>query len=87
MSRRLFLERAHSCFSEHNETCSAVFFKSVRSRQSRKVMYRVREEKGRVVRETEELVRVTTDHFRGFFQERNIEHANVFLEHLSQQLS
>ncbi|CAB1343287.1 unnamed protein product [Coregonus sp. 'balchen'] len=40
---RAFLERAHSGFLEHDETCSAVFFKSVRGRQSRKVMYRARE--------------------------------------------
>ncbi|CAB1330918.1 unnamed protein product [Coregonus sp. 'balchen'] len=60
---RAFLERAHSGFLEHDETCSAVFFKSVRGRQSRKVMYGVREENGRVLRETEEMVKVTTEHF------------------------
>ncbi|CAB1312771.1 unnamed protein product [Coregonus sp. 'balchen'] len=63
-----FLERAHSGFLEHDETYSTVFFKLVRGRQSRKVMYRVREENGRVVRETEEIVKVTTEHFRGFFK-------------------
>ncbi|CAB1332955.1 unnamed protein product [Coregonus sp. 'balchen'] len=84
---RPFLERAHSGFLEHDETCSAVFFKSVRGRQSRKVMYGVREENGRVVRETEEMVKVTTEHFRGFFQERavDVEQGNVFLEHLSRR--
>ncbi|CAB1348842.1 unnamed protein product [Coregonus sp. 'balchen'] len=85
---RAFLERAHSGFLEHDETCSAVFFKSVRGRQSRKVMYGVSEENGRVVRETEEMVKVTTEHFRGFFQERavDVEQGNVFLEHLSRRV-
>ncbi|CAB1323375.1 unnamed protein product, partial [Coregonus sp. 'balchen'] len=82
-----FLERAHSGFLEHDETCSAMFFKSVRVRQSRKVMYGVREENGRVVRETEEMVKVTAEHFRGFFQERavDVEQGNVFSEHLSRR--
>ncbi|CAB1340743.1 unnamed protein product [Coregonus sp. 'balchen'] len=85
---RAFLEHAHSGFLEHDETCSAVFFKSVRGRQSRKVMYGVREENGRVVRETEEMVKVTTEHFQGFFQERavDVEQGNVFLEHLSRRV-
>ncbi|CAB1314526.1 unnamed protein product [Coregonus sp. 'balchen'] len=51
-------------------------------------MYGVREESGRVVRDTEEMVKVTTEHFQGFFQERavDVEQGNVFLEHLSQQV-
>ncbi|CAB1325345.1 unnamed protein product [Coregonus sp. 'balchen'] len=78
---RAFLMRARSGFIEHDETCSAGFFKSVRERQSRKVMYGVREESGRVVRETEEMVKMTTEHFQGFFQERavDVEQGNVSL--------
>uniref|UniRef100_A0A8K9V1F6 Reverse transcriptase domain-containing protein n=1 Tax=Oncorhynchus mykiss TaxID=8022 RepID=A0A8K9V1F6_ONCMY len=85
---RAFLERAHSGFLEHNETCSAMFFKSVRARQSRKVMKGVREENGSIVSKPEEMVRVTTDHFQGLFKEREIdvEQGNVFLEHLSRRL-
>uniref|UniRef100_A0AAZ3PI26 Reverse transcriptase domain-containing protein n=1 Tax=Oncorhynchus tshawytscha TaxID=74940 RepID=A0AAZ3PI26_ONCTS len=65
-----------------------MFFKSVRARQSRKVMHGVREENGSIVREPEDMVRVTTDHFQGLFKEREIdvEQGNVFLEHLSRRL-
>ena len=65
-----------------------MFFKSVRARQSRRVMHGVREENGSIVSKPEEMVRVTTDHFQGLFKEREIdvEQGNVFLEHLSRRL-
>ena len=65
-----------------------MFFKSVRDRQSRKVIHGVRGENGSVAREPEEMVRVTTNHFRSFFKERevDVEQGSVFLEHLSRQL-
>ena len=41
-----------------------------------------------VVSKPEEMVRVTTDHFRSLFKEREIdvEQGNEFLEHLSRRL-
>ncbi|CAB1347092.1 unnamed protein product [Coregonus sp. 'balchen'] len=70
------------------KACAFLERAHIRGRQSRKVMYGVREENGRVVRETEEIVKVTTEHFQGFFQERavDVEQGNVFLEHLSRRV-
>lgn len=85
---RAYLLRSRRDLTEKSETCSAAFFSSIRADREKQIMTAVRDKQGRLVTETDEMLSVTTDHYRLMFKERvvDVEGGRDFLDLLTQRV-
>ena len=85
---RAYLARSRRDLVEKSEACSGALFSSIRANRERQVMTAVRDGQGRLTQEAGEMASVTTDHYRVFFEEREVdeEAGERFLSLLTQRV-